>query len=82
VLYAVEGPVSDGPEDEGPADDSFTVNMIVCREHDGPRGTVLGVPEAEPGVLQHSVWQQQPGTRLCMQMLINSGKVRGSNSCA
>jgi hypothetical protein len=61
---------------EGPGDDSFEVKMIVYRELVGPWGSLPGATDADPGVLQHSVWQQQPGTKLCMQMLLNTGEVR------
>jgi hypothetical protein len=62
---------------EGQAyDDSLEVRILVYREHDNPWGPLPGGSTAEPGVMQHSVWQQQPGTKLCMQILVNSGEVR------
>jgi hypothetical protein len=60
---------------EGPTDDSFVVKMIAHREFQGAWGSLPGATETDPGVLQHSVWQQRPGTKLCMQMLVNSGEV-------
>jgi hypothetical protein len=63
---------------EGPADDTFAAKMIVYRGDDGPWGPLPGATTAESGVLQHSVWQQQPGTKLCMQMLVNSSEVRAT----
>lgn len=54
------------------------VQVLVHREAEGPLGLLPGGTEADPlaGITQHSVWQQRPGSKLCIQLLVNSGEVR------
>ncbi|WIA08540.1 hypothetical protein OEZ85_007972 [Tetradesmus obliquus] len=52
------------------------VQVLVHREAEGPVGLLPGGTEADPlaGITQHSVWQQRPGSKLCIQLLVNSGE--------
>uniref|UniRef100_A0A383WJK7 FIST domain-containing protein n=1 Tax=Tetradesmus obliquus TaxID=3088 RepID=A0A383WJK7_TETOB len=52
------------------------VQVLVHREAEGPLGLLPGGTEADPlaGITQHSVWQQRPGSKLCIQLLVNSGE--------
>jgi hypothetical protein len=58
--------------------DRQTVQLIVQEGNPGLVGTLPGGSYSDPlaGLPQHSVWQQRPGSRLCMQLLAICGEVR------
>jgi hypothetical protein len=66
--------------DVDPEAGSPTVQVEVISGLSSGIGTLQGPDAEDPlaGLQQHSIWQQQPGSKLCMQLVVNCAEVRHS----